>query len=148
MYENCRIYGPYNRPDRRQHVVIIYKDGRRKTISYPKYLMELKLGRYLNYDETVHHKDKDPLNNEFYNLEVIVRKEHAKQDANVKYKGGFYVCPICDRNFFLTGKQESEWNRNKVRIEKRGKIYIGPFCSRSCSGIYGREVQMGRWRNW
>ena len=49
VYENCRIYGPYDRnQDNRLTVVVVYPDGRKKTVSYPKYLMETHLERYLD----------------------------------------------------------------------------------------------------
>jgi len=36
------------------------------------------LGRYLKNDEVVHHKDEDPSNNEFSNLEIMTRKQHNR----------------------------------------------------------------------
>jgi len=46
-----KVYGPYTRKDGRQHV-ILYENGTRKTVSYPKYLLETKLGRPLDSNET------------------------------------------------------------------------------------------------
>ena len=54
------------------------KDGRvraynkttKKVTSYPRIVMEEKLGRKLLPDEQVHHKDKNPLNNDPDNLEI------------------------------------------------------------------------------
>ena len=50
-----KVLGPYERPDKRKHMVIHYEDGSKGTKSYPKYLMEQKLGRELESDETVDH---------------------------------------------------------------------------------------------
>lgn len=36
------------------------------------------LGRYLKDNEVVHHKDEDPSNNEFSNLEIMTRKQHYR----------------------------------------------------------------------
>jgi len=38
--------------------------------------MELILGRRLNQDEVVHHKDHNKLNNNIDNLEVMKKKDH------------------------------------------------------------------------
>lgn len=40
-----KIYGPYLRKDLRKHIVIVNDDGSKTTKSFPKYLMENKLGR-------------------------------------------------------------------------------------------------------
>ncbi len=138
MYEDYKIYGPYDRPDGRQHVILI-KDNERKTVSYPKYLMEVKLGRYLLDNETVHHKDKNPLNNEWDNLEVKDRVEHTREDAK-KLLPETFICPTCGKSITLKGKKLSHYKRN-FRYRKRKMT--GPFCNRSCTGKYGRKVQMG-----
>ena len=45
-YEDGKVYGPYIRKeDNRSHVIIIFPDDIRLTVSYPRYLMELKLVR-------------------------------------------------------------------------------------------------------
>lgn len=66
-YTNCQIYGPYNRKDGRS---VIFP---RKSVSYPKYLKELELGRYLNDNETVDHNDQDFYNDTLSNLIVRFR---------------------------------------------------------------------------
>lgn len=43
-----------------------------------RYLMAIHLNRTLEYDEIVHHKDGDGLNNDLSNLELIRRGEHSK----------------------------------------------------------------------
>lgn len=57
--------------------VYLYKYKESIVISYPKYLMEKHLGRYLTGDETVHHIDEDFTNNVISNLEVLTRSEHT-----------------------------------------------------------------------
>lgn len=55
-------------------------DGEWTSISYPKALMEVHLGRFLNYpDETVDHINNDPLDNRIENLQVLSRSENAKK---------------------------------------------------------------------
>lgn len=129
-----KIYGPYIRKeDGRQHVIIVNDDGSRRTVSYPKYLMEQHLGRELHPDlETIHHKDEDFTNNEFSNLEILTRVEHAKIDALHRDKM-LGICVWCNKEFELS----------KNQINTRAKSKAGPFCSRSCSGKYGADVQKG-----
>src|SRR5690606_5867052 len=80
-----KVYGPYLRKDGRKHV-ILYKDGKRSTVSYPKFLMEQHLGRKLKPHETVDHIDRDFTNDDITNLRVVDRSQHAKDDAKrVKY---------------------------------------------------------------
>lgn len=43
-----------------------------------RYVMERELGRYLNSDEHVHHKDGNPENDDIDNLEVVGRSEHME----------------------------------------------------------------------
>lgn len=130
--EYSRLYGPYHRRDDRL-VVVLYSTEEnqfaRRTISYPKYLMEVHLGERLKSNETVHHIDKDPLNNDLSNLTIIDRSEHASQDS-IKYEPKKYTCPVCLEKFELTGKQQSEI----VRQRNQGKSKTGPYCSRSCRG--------------
>ena len=45
-----------------------YKKARRK--------IEKTLGRKLTVDEVVHHKDRNPSNDDLRNLEVLTRHEH------------------------------------------------------------------------
>jgi hypothetical protein len=67
-----RVYGPYLRKDGRKHVVIRCPAGQSRTVSYPKWLMEQKLGRELDPDlETVDHVDGNFLNNSTENFQIL-----------------------------------------------------------------------------
>lgn len=128
-----RVYGPYYRPDGRQHVVIVNDDKSRRTVSYPKWIMEQHLGRQLNLDETVDHINRDFTDNRIENLRVVDRKTHATDDA-LRAQSIEITCIWCNKKALKRG--------NDLRgNEKQGKA--GPFCSKSCSGKYGRQVQMG-----
>lgn len=50
-------------------------------------LMEFKLGRVLREDEVVHHKDNNPANNHWDNLELMSKSEHSKHHAPEMDKG-------------------------------------------------------------
>ena len=132
-----KVYGPYKRKDGREHVVLVYPDGKTTSISYPKYLIESALGRPLAKNETVHHKDGNPLNNAFDNLQIIDRIQHAVADVK-RNKPQKVKCVWCGKAFILEGGKLSDAKANR----KQGKT--GPFCSRRCSGQYGAEVQNNR----
>lgn len=138
IYENCKIYGPYlNKADNRLRIVAVFKNGTKTTISYPKYLMEQHLGRYLTNQETVDHIDCNPLNNEISNLRILSRVEHASIDAK-RLKTQNFKCPICNNDFSLSGRKLHDSLLNR----RNGKA--GPFCSRICAGKYGKNVQNGQ----
>lgn len=126
------MWGPYTARDGRQRLVLHLPNGKRTTVSYPKYLMEKRLGRYLEPDETVDHIDENPLNNEEGNLQVLTRSGHAALDARRRNPQEF-TCPTCGGNFVVEG--------SKLKDRQRGKA--GPFCSRSCVGTYAQSIQKG-----
>jgi len=137
MYENCKIYGPYiNKKDNRMRIIVVDQNGKKTTISYPKYLMEKYLDRQLTTDETVDHIDCNVQNNEISNLRILKRNEHASIDA-VRLKKQDFKCPICERNFSLDGRTL----RDAISNRRKGKA--GPFCSRKCAGKYSKNVQLG-----
>lgn len=134
MYSNYKIYGPYTRKDGRQHIVCVDLESKiRKTVSYPKYVVEIHLGRYLNKDETIDHIDRNYLNNELSNLRVISRAQHSSEDA-IKNENVTVHCAFCGREFQIAGSKITQRNR----IDKGNTGY---FCSKHCSGLYGKQVQ-------
>jgi len=124
-----KIYGPYYRKDGRQHVIII--DGtKRRTVSYPKYLMEQRLGRKLDLSETVDHINRDFTNNDPSNLQILERKKHAALDVR-------RVMPVIVKCIHC-GKEMKRSHKDAYRNALKGKA--GPFC-KSCAGRYGANLQ-------
>lgn len=117
-----------------------YKDdhNNHKLVSYPRILMEKKLGRPLTDDEVVHHIDRNPENNDISNLVVLSKSEHCRLHMQ-KYFDKIAVCEICKKKFIWTAQAQScyyrDLNRGKNRIIS---------CSKSCSSYYGRMVQLGK----
>ena len=136
IYKDCKLYGPYlSKKDRRLRVVLQHSNGNKQTISYPKYLMEIHLGRYLKVDETIDHIDGNPLNNDLSNLQIIRRRNHSYRDV---YRNNDIevICKVCGKKFIVEGSKIS--HRNRVDRHQSGY-----FCSKQCSGKYGRMIQLG-----
>lgn len=118
-------------------VIYLKKKGTKgKIVSYPKYLIEKHLNKYLARNETVHHINGNFLDNRIENLKIIDRSKHASNHAKRLVKQEF-ICPYCGTKFKLSGEQLHDTDHNR----KKGKA--GPFCSRSCAGKYGAFVQNG-----
>jgi hypothetical protein len=137
-YKPVKEWGPYNRNshpgDKRQIVIVLMPDGAKRTKSYPKHLVEKRLGRELDVNETVDHKDYDVNNNDEANLAVVDRKEHSAMDTR-RVKLVEFECPSCHKKF----ERSPRLIRDKA---KGGKT--GPFCSKSCAARYTRQVQLGQ----
>ena len=133
-----KVYGPYNRRDGRMHVIVKYDDGTRRTVSYPRWIMERHLGRRLEDNEEVDHIDQNRFNNSIDNLEIVTREENGRRYmAQFPKEIGEYVCPQCGEKF---KKDAAEVRHNK----KQGKA--GPFCGKPCAAkyTYSKGVNRGR----
>lgn len=121
-----KVYGPYERKDRRKHVIIVHDDGRKQTKSYPKYLLEQHIGRELLLNETADHIDNDKTNNDITNLQILTRKDNSKKAMNLRPRKVYkFVCPCC-------GNAAEKYLNQVLANWKKGKA--GPYCSRRCAG--------------
>lgn len=128
-----KVFGPYKRQDGRQIVIVMDDNGKRRTVSYPKYLMEKHLGRPLDpTTETVDHWDSNFDNNDLSNLRIVPRDVHSGDDTR-RVKPITFQCAVCGKSF----ERSPRLVRDK---SKKGKS--GPFCSRQCAGKYARQVQL------
>lgn len=139
VYENCKIGNKYICKDGRIRIYITFPDKTNSVISYPKYLMEVHLDRYLLPNETVDHIDCNPLNNNIENLRVLDRKEHIWLDEK-RYMPETHVCPICKHKFVLDGKRLLNYAGERYRAN----VKAGPFCSKRCAGLYGSMIREHR----
>ena len=131
VYENCKMYGPYtSKQDGRLRVIMVYENKDKKTISYPKYLVEKYLNRYLSNKETVDHIDGNFIDNDLSNLRVIERSKHCSDDA-IANKDEIHLCIWCKTSFIIKG----------ANLHYRNRKLSSGFCSKKCSGQYGAWIQ-------
>ena len=123
-----RIYGPYTRRDGRKHIVYVYADGRKRTQSYPRYIMEQHLGRELLDNETVDHINEDFTDDRLENLQLLTRAENIVKSTKPAAIFSFN-CPIC-------GVASTKPLRDVLANRNKGKS--GPYCSRKCAGLVGK----------
>ncbi len=131
VYDECKVYGPYKCKDGRRRVVVEFPGRQRKTVSYPKFLVEKKIGRFLNDNETIDHNDRNVDNDDLSNLIIRDRSQHSSMDCK-RIKPKETTCPNCGIITFV----------GSIVEQNRGKA-IG-FCSKKCIGKYGSEVRKDR----
>lgn len=127
-----KVYGPYVHKTgqlKGRKYVTIHCDGKKTSMLYSRYIMEQKIGRKLEYDETVDHIDEDFTNDDISNLKIETRSDNAKKSARLRRKISYieFICPEC--------KQPSKKEERYVK-HNRSMGKAGPFCSRSCAGKY------------
>lgn len=130
IFKEYKVYGPYRGKDDRDRVILV-KEGKKQTMSYPKFLWWKEKGELIDYNEHIHHKDENTTNNKLDNFKKISWHDHRKEHANPPE---YVKCKWCDRDIVLVGGSLS----NRRSNAKRGKE--GPFCSRQCRGRYGAYV--------
>jgi len=135
--ENIKyVNGPYTQKSSGRLIInTVDFTGRKRTISYPKFLVEVLFNRQLDpYKETVDHIDHDWANNAWDNLRIVSMGKHAREDARrvalVRIR-----CIWCEE---LAYKKAAALRHNLKQHK------VGPFCGRKCAGEYSSGVQNGR----
>ena len=90
-----------------------------KKVAEHKYLIELIIGRKLTKNEVVHHKDRNKLNNDIDNLQLMTRSEHTKEHANDENRKPIKGRKITDEHIEKLRKANKGRRFSKESIEKR-----------------------------
>lgn len=88
---------------------------------------EEKVGRKLNSDEVVHHKNEIKTDNRPSNLMIMESSKHTKIHSQGRRKGGIINCTICQTRFYV----------------KPSRLKKAKCCSRQCAGKYGNLKRKG-----
>ena len=111
-------------PQNRKTVILYNNHKDRSSTQYARYLMAVKLGRYLAKNETVDHIDEDKTNDSLTNLQILSMRDNLVK-ANKKPNFQL-VCPICKKSFEKTHTQ--------MRGKKDRAANNMIACSRKCGG--------------
>lgn len=125
-------------PEGRRNVVLFNSQIDRSTVSFARYLMSVKLGRFLTDQEEVDHIDDNKTNDDPNNLQILTPEQNREKQRlhyinNVQQKFEL-VCPNCGCNFSLT---EREMNGRFIQIRKNASLGL-IYCSSSCSSIFNK----------
>ncbi len=119
-----------SKDDGRWRAYCVDENGKPHIVSYPRILMEEKLGRPLEPNEDVHHKDENVDNNDISNLEIQIHGIHQQQHS-MKYVNTVETCIICGCKFEMSSTSWSKFYGDLKRTNKRKRILT---CSKSCAG--------------
>lgn len=112
-------------------IIFLYRKGETRfdiKTPYARYLMETKLGRFLNKNERVYHKDKNRLNHSSDNLEVkILNSEKPTPPKIIRKKAEIVelICSNCHTKFPKAKNLLSSHAKNR-------------FCSVNCQHAFAR----------
>lgn len=120
----------YKRKDGRWIAYCTDDKGNHHVYSYPRILMEEKLGRPLEPYEDVHHKDGNTDNNSIDNLEIRLHGEHQKEHS-IKYVDTTETCMICGCQFTMSASKWRRFFSDLSRENSKARILT---CSKSCAG--------------
>ena len=102
-------------------------------VLHHRVIVENHIGRLLNVNEEVHHKDLNGKNNSIDNLMIVSPEQHKQIHDCYRFRTVSLVCcPWCSSYFYRY--------KNLTHLSKPGQTYTS--CSRYCSGAFNRYIQL------
>jgi len=116
--------------DGRKRVDLYNSKTDRTTVSYARYIVSVREGRFLCDNEEVDHDDGNPSNDESSNLILRNKEEHLKKTLSERKPANIlsFKCPVCGKTF-----------HRRKGLEGRSR---SPKCSRTCNGKASRAKQL------
>lgn len=130
-YDKYYVYVVFHKKEKRNYAILCPIDKtsglKRTSVSYARYLMSVKLGRFLLPTEQVDHIDDDKQNDDVSNLQILTNIENVSKECKHRKQsiGTLMVrlkCPVCGREF-IRRKGLTHLTKN------RGNVTT---CSRNC----------------
>lgn len=113
--------------DNRRMVLLTGGSSPNTTTSYARYLMSVKLGRFLDDDVHVDHKDDDKTNDNIDNLQLLTSESNNQKEAERhRIHDVIYHtcnCTNCGKEFILNDRQM------KMKLQAGTKHL---FCTKEC----------------
>ena len=144
--ENNCLLNEY-RSNKNSHIFvsILVNNDRRTTMWLHRLVYETYFGKIEEgYD--IHHIDEDKTNNNINNLQKLLHEEHCRLHGTEIIDDKVMICPQCGKEFLWTAQKQKNFKRNLSKKIKSNKI-CQPFCSKECTGKYGKKNQMQNMTN-
>lgn len=113
--------------ENRKTLILYNNCGDRTSTQYARYLLAIKLKRFLTEEEIVDHIDGDKTNDSLNNLQILSREDNIRKAC--KKPDIKLICPICGTVFY---KQSSKLSGKKLRERVKNNLIC---CSRKCGRI-------------
>lgn len=114
-------------PENRKTLILYNSPQERSSTQYARYLLAVKLQRYLTKEETVDHIDNDKSNDSIENLQLLSRVDNIRKQC--KKPDVTCTCPICGKKYFIASSKISG------KIARERALTGQRCCSRSCAKI-------------
>ncbi len=111
----------------RRTLTLYNSNANRSSTQYARYLLSVKLGRYLTKDEEVDHIDGDKTNDSISNLQILGKKQNRQKSNPTTFIKGF--CYICGVEII---KRKSDLRSPSKKLDLKNGLLT---CSRSCGYV-------------